>query len=68
MATTYSTNTDERGKYDKNVPNLLLLHNNVVANQQTRGHSKKLYKKEAGLNVTIFSFTHRVIDTWKSIK
>ena len=51
------------GKYDSEVSNILQLSN--VAN--TRGHSKKLYKKYAGLDVRKYSFTHRIVEIWNSL-
>ena len=35
--------------------------------KRTRGHSKKLLKKPAKLDIRKYSFTHRIVNTWNSL-
>lgn len=39
----------------------------VNTDSNTRGHSKKLYKSRARLDIRKFSFTSRVVDIWNSL-
>ena len=54
--------------YDPEIPKILHKHPNQ--NDQglhLRGHSKKLFKKRARLDVRKFSFSHRVVDNWNDL-
>ena len=41
---------------DQSVSDILTLHDEMVQNRPTRGHSRKLYKKKVKLDVKKFSF------------
>jgi hypothetical protein len=54
--------------YSPDIPCILSHHQNQAGQRANlRGHSKKLFKERARLDVKKFSFTHRVVDTWNGL-
>ena len=52
------------GYYDNNVcSEIVTLHNP----RQNRGHSKKLFKRRARLDVRQKFFSHRIVDQWNDL-
>ena len=55
------------GIYDKEVCLFLPKHSDVAQNRSTRGHTKKLFKRHSKLDITKYSFGHRIINPWNSL-
>ena len=64
MIETYKFTSDI---YDPVISDILPLHKANVEGHNLRGHSKKLFKKRARLNIRKHFYSQRVVDTWNSL-
>lgn len=56
------------GYYDERVSDLLAYQRDHIVNDRaTRGHSQKLFKRRARLDIRKFSFPFRIVDNWNNL-